>query len=85
LSVNTEAKDATIATRAVNALFEKMLPFTDTQDFEDAKRGFMAELPNGQIIWDPSKYSFVKDSTKASATANPSLWRQSQLLAQGGS
>jgi alkyl sulfatase BDS1-like metallo-beta-lactamase superfamily hydrolase len=28
--------------------------------------------------------SFVKDSAQAPATVNPSLWRQSQLLAQGG-
>ncbi len=52
----------------------------------------LSELPNGgliknnkgQIVWDPSKYSFVKDSAQAPATVNPSLWRQSQLLAQGG-
>jgi alkyl sulfatase BDS1-like metallo-beta-lactamase superfamily hydrolase len=41
LSVNTEPKDATMATKAVNAQFGKMLPFTDRQDFDDAKRGFI--------------------------------------------
>jgi alkyl sulfatase BDS1-like metallo-beta-lactamase superfamily hydrolase len=50
LSVNTEPKDPTIATKAFNAQFEKMLPFTDRQDLEDAKRGFIAELPNGDFL-----------------------------------
>jgi alkyl sulfatase BDS1-like metallo-beta-lactamase superfamily hydrolase len=92
LSVNTQPKDATTHTKAVNAHFEKTLPFTDRQDFEDAKHGFIAELPNGGLInnnkgWivlDLSKYSFFKDSAQAPATVNPSLWRQSQLLAQSG-
>jgi alkyl sulfatase BDS1-like metallo-beta-lactamase superfamily hydrolase len=92
LSVNTEPKDATMATKAVNEQFEKILPFADRQDFEDAKRGFIGDLPNrgliknnkGRIVWDSSKYAFVKDSTQAPVTVNPSLWRQSQLLVNGG-
>lgn len=84
-------KEATSATqKANNALYSK-LPFADTTDFKNAHKGFIAALPStvikgdkGNVIWDPSKYSFIKEGTKAPATVNPSLWRQSQLINIGG-
>ncbi len=68
------------------------LDFSDKQDFEDARRGFMAPLPeNGVIhtkegnpVWDLSGFSFIKVEENAPDTVNPSLWRQSQLLMQTG-
>jgi len=38
---------------------------------------------DGRVVWDLSKYSFVLDKD-APATVNPSLWRQTQLMAVGG-
>jgi Alkyl sulfatase and related hydrolases len=83
-----EATSATIA--ANNALYQK-LPFADNTDFENAHKGFIAPLPQniikgeqGNVIWDPAKYAFIKEGEKAPATVNPSLWRQSQLINIGG-
>src|SRR5690349_16946302 len=65
------------------------LPFTDTQDFEDADRGFIAALepavirrPDGHLVWDNDSYSFLTGD--APASVHPSLWRQSQLVAKQG-
>ncbi|MEU9606463.1 alkyl sulfatase dimerization domain-containing protein [Streptomyces sp. NPDC048057] len=65
------------------------LPFSDTQDFEDAARGLIARrTPNvvtaddGSPVWDGDSYAFL--SGDAPDTVNPSLWRQSRLVAQQG-
>ncbi|WP_405438646.1 alkyl/aryl-sulfatase [Streptomyces anulatus] len=65
------------------------LPFSDTQDFEDAKRGFLGKrAPNaitnadGAVVWDNDTYDFLQGD--APDTANPSLWRQSTLNAIQG-
>ncbi|WP_432700648.1 alkyl/aryl-sulfatase [Kluyvera cryocrescens] len=86
-----EQQDATSATTmANNALYGK-LPFTNNTDFANAHRGFIAPLPQniikgeqGNVIWNPAKYNFVKEGEKAPNTVNPSLWRQSQLINIGG-
>lgn len=51
-------QDATPATRAHQRAVLDALPFTDTQDFEDAARGFVATLPEveirnaqGRVVW----------------------------------
>lgn len=82
-----QAKPATDATKAANDALLKELPFNDKTSFELAHKGFIAPLPsepikgaNGNMIWDPSKYSFIKEGTEAPASTNPSLWRQSQLI-----
>lgn len=61
------------------------LPFSDTEDFDDAQRGFVAtidpmriEASDGHTIWDLERYGFV--AGEAPSTANPSLWRQARLL-----
>lgn len=65
------------------------LPFSDTQDFEDAQRGFLGKRsPNaitnaeGAVVWDNDTYDFLRGD--APDTANPSLWRQSTLNAIQG-
>ena len=80
-------KDATEATKAANAELLQQLPFDDTSDFDDAKRGLIAPLPpeviqgqGGNPIWDPQKYGFITEGAPAPDTVNPSLWRQSQLI-----
>ncbi|KAB8166381.1 MBL fold metallo-hydrolase [Streptomyces sp. 3MP-14] len=65
------------------------LPFSDTQDFEDATRGLIARrepgtvtAEDGRVLWDNDAYAFL--TGEAPDTVNPSLWRQSQLVAQQG-
>ena len=85
-------KGATEATKAANAQLLTSLPFEDQRDFEEAARGFVAPLlNNGQVqsadgrpVWDLSRFAFIKPGSQAPETVNPSLWRQSQLVAQGG-
>lgn len=86
----SQSKDAEAATRAVNDSFLTTLPFSDRADFEDAKRGFIATLPDGVIAgpagkpaWDTKPYAFLQKG-EVPATVNPSLWRQAQLNAING-
>jgi alkyl sulfatase BDS1-like metallo-beta-lactamase superfamily hydrolase len=65
------------------------LPFSDTQDFADADRGFIAALepavlrrPDGHLIWDNDSYAFLEGDSPTSV--HPSLWRQSVLVAKQG-
>lgn len=80
---------ATEATRAANAAVAARLPIADQSDFEDARRGRIAQIEGGEIrdedgtlVWSSAALSFL--DTDAPDTANPSLWRQSQLLAEHG-
>jgi len=65
------------------------LPFEDVTDFEDAERGFVAKMDpcvvrnvDGRVVWDNDAYAFLDGACPE--TANPSLWRQSQLCAKQG-
>lgn len=80
-------KPATSATKQANAALLKTLPFSDKSSFELAHKGFVAPLPQtmikgkkGNLIWDPTKYDFIKEGSSAPDSVNPSLWRQSQLI-----
>ena len=82
------AGDASPATLKVNGQFAQELKLDDPQDFEDAKRGFIAR-PTGKIIsadgavlTDFDAFKFVEG--RAPATVNPSLWRHAILNAQIG-
>jgi len=64
-------------------------PFTDRTDFADADRGFVGALQpgvvtaaDGRVVWDNDAFSFL--DADCPDTANPSLWRQSQLTARQG-
>ncbi len=85
-----QSRDAEPATRAANEAFVKSLPFSDRADFDDAKRGFIATLPDGAVAgpgarpaFDTKPYAFLQKD-EAPATVNPSLWRQAQLNAVNG-
>ncbi|GEL21088.1 beta-lactamase-like protein [Pseudonocardia sulfidoxydans NBRC 16205] len=72
------------------AAMESALPFTDTADLDDAKRGFLgAHRPgrvttdDGRVVWDADAWSTVLDGPRPD-TVNPSLWRQAQLVALHG-
>ena len=65
------------------------LPFDDTADFDDARRGLIGRLEpcvvkadDGRVVWDNSSYAFLDGP--APDTVDPSLWRQSQLAAMDG-
>ncbi|MGE2763047.1 alkyl/aryl-sulfatase [Escherichia coli] len=80
-------KEASAATQQANNALYSQLPFSDNSDFADAHKGFIAPLPQevikgeqGNVIWNPQQYSFIKEGDKAPDTVNPSLWRQAQLI-----
>ncbi|WP_321887154.1 alkyl/aryl-sulfatase [Paraburkholderia bannensis] len=83
-------KDATPATQQANADLLKTLPMSDRQDYEDAKRGFIATLPNidvktpdGKTVWTLDGYQFLQ-AQNAPPSINPSLWRNAQLNMNNG-
>ena len=73
----------------MSASVDSDYPFDDRQDFEDADRGFVGAMEpcivtteDGRVIWDNDAYAFLAGDCPE--TANPSLWRQSQLCAKQG-
>lgn len=80
-------KDATASTQQANNALYNQLPFDDNTDFTNAHKGFIAPIPQetikgeqGNVIWDPQQYTFIKEGDKAPDSVNPSLWRQAQLI-----
>jgi alkyl sulfatase BDS1-like metallo-beta-lactamase superfamily hydrolase len=78
-------KDATPTTHTQNRAVLDLLPFGDTQDFEDARRGFLGSLPEveikndkGRVVWSLKEYAFLAEE-QAPPTVHPSLWRQARL------
>jgi alkyl sulfatase BDS1-like metallo-beta-lactamase superfamily hydrolase len=78
-------KEASVSVVARHAATLKALPFSDTNDFDDASRGFIGTLENaritsaqGRVVWSLEAYGFLADA-EAPATVDPSLWRQSRL------
>ncbi|MGN6220831.1 MAG: alkyl/aryl-sulfatase [Microbacterium sp.] len=65
------------------------LPFDDVDDFAASDRGFIGTLDDpqirnsaGDVVWDASTYDFIDGD--APDSVNPSLWRQSKLVAKHG-
>ncbi|MBV9421191.1 MAG: MBL fold metallo-hydrolase [Alphaproteobacteria bacterium] len=63
----------------------------DRQDFDFAERGFIATLKDpvikradGRTAFDVSSYNFLCEHDHAPDSANPSLWRQAQILTKHG-
>jgi len=87
----TTPKPATPTTAAAHAALLADFDAGDTQDFEDARRGLVAPLPDGGRItgadgaevWNLAAFQFVNDGA-APDTVHPSLWRQTQLLTEAG-
>ena len=86
--VGGTASDATPTTLTANAQFAKDLKLDDPQDFEDAKRGFIAKptgkllAADGSVLFDYDAYQFIKGQSPD--TVNPSLWRHARLNAEIG-
>ena len=83
------AAEATTSTKEAREKILKELPFANKQDFEFAARGFIATLEDpkikddsGKVVFDLASYDFLKGD--APETANPSLWRQAQLITKHG-
>ena len=83
-------KPSTDATRRRIEAVTATLPMHDQQDFEDARRGLVGRAEervvtasDGRVVWDLDAYDFLRDGD-APDTANPSLWRQGQLLIEDG-
>lgn len=87
MSPVTKPVSSTVAIQ--NKALLNSLPFSDTQDFQDATRGLLGKrIPNaitnaaGTVIWDNDTYDFLQGD--APDSVNPSLWRQSMLNAIQG-
>jgi alkyl sulfatase BDS1-like metallo-beta-lactamase superfamily hydrolase len=86
--VGGAAADATPDTLKANQHFADTLKLDDQQDFDDAKRGFIAR-PSGKILADDGSVlndfdAFNFEQGAAPPTVNPSLWRHAMLNAQIG-
>lgn len=75
---------------AAAAAAEESLPFDDTTDLDDARRGFVTALspgqvhgPGGRVVWDADAWQPVLSGGRP-ASVHPSLWRQAQLVAMQG-
>ena len=85
-----DKKGATEFTRQINENVYQLLDFNDKQEEEFATRGFITapdslqiEGSNGNIVFNQDAYDFVR-GTEAPDSANPSLWRNTQLNAYYG-
>lgn len=84
-----DRNDASKATREVNRTVMEELPFDNTEDFDLARRGFIARAPStvirdaaGKVVWNMDQFRFEQGA--APATVNPSLWRQARLNTEHG-
>jgi alkyl sulfatase BDS1-like metallo-beta-lactamase superfamily hydrolase len=85
----TTPEDATATVAAANERAAHSLPFADDTDLVDAERGFIAALDpgvvtgaDGTVVWNNDSYAFLEEPCPP--TVNPSLWRQSGLVAKQG-
>ncbi len=87
---DTDLRPVAAPITAAAAAEEATLPFDDSTDFEDARRGFVTALTPGQVraadgrvVWDADAWKPVLDGARP-PSADPSLWRQARLVAQHG-
>lgn len=76
--------EATEATRLANAAIAERLQLDAQGDFEDARRGLLAQIEadaiydaEGNVVWPIKASDFI--AGESPETVNPSLWRQAQL------
>ena len=82
-------KPATKLTAAINAAVYDLLDFSDRQEFDFATRGWIEPAEDleirgadGEVIWSVKTFEFVW--RPAPPSANPSLWRDTQLNRYAG-
>lgn len=85
-----DIKASTQYTKEANDSVYETLDFPDEQEREFAERGLIAapdslviKTENGTVAWSQDSYDFVRDA-KSPDTANPSLWRNTELNALYG-
>ena len=83
--LNADVKTASKYTSDANASVYKMLDFSDEQEREFAERGLISapdslviKTEDGTVAWSQDIYDFV-NNVDTPDTANPSLWRNTQL------
>ena len=77
----------TASTGQANQQVLDQRPFDNRDDFENARRGLIAQDPDlvidhleGGEVWNMPDYGFIdEDGENAPASVNPSLWRQAAL------
>ncbi len=76
-------------TREKNNQVKEYLPFENKDDFRDAERGFIGTIDqpaikneDGTVAFELNSWNFL--DSEVPETANPSLWRQSQLNKKHG-
>ena len=79
------AQPATATTRACQHAARRWLPMTDRQSFDDAMRGFIADIPAAPItrakggpVWSLAAYGFLAEES-APDTVHPGLWRHARV------
>lgn len=73
----------------MNNQVKEALPFENTKDFDDARKGFIGtwdhvkvDTEDGHAVWDLEDYNFIEG--EAPDSVNPSLWRIAQLNMTNG-
>ncbi|WP_298482597.1 alkyl/aryl-sulfatase [uncultured Ruminococcus sp.] len=84
LGLNAESKEATQYTKDANDKVYALLDFDDKTEYENASKGLITSPEkleiydeNGKLVWSQAAYSFIESDSPD--TANPSLWRNTQL------
>ncbi|MFD6187277.1 alkyl/aryl-sulfatase [Streptomyces goshikiensis] len=87
--MHASSRDAEPLVADANDAVLRRLPFDDTRDQENERRGFIATIEepairaaDGRVVWDLNAYGFLAEDCPP--TANPSLWRQSRLVTGHG-
>lgn len=82
---SAKGQPASVHTSAKQSAMRAALPFEDNRDFEESRRGFIAEPDSrqivgagGKIVWDMAKYDFLLTGEKFDSI-HPSLQRQATL------
>ncbi|NUR30828.1 MAG: MBL fold metallo-hydrolase [Catenulispora sp.] len=89
MSTTTTSQPASPGIKSGNSTVLTRYPFDDSRDDANVKRGFLGTIDDtvirdagGNVVWDLGSYSFLE--ADCPDTANPSLWRQSRLVAEHG-
>ena len=84
LGLNSETKEPTQFTVDANEQVYALLDFEDERELENAQRGLIdapesleIKTETGKVAWSQDAYAFVDED--APGSANPSLWRNTQL------
>lgn len=89
-ATSADIKAASEYTKEINDSVYEELDFSDEQELEFAEKGLITapdklviKTENGTVAWSQDDYDFVRD-TDDPDTANPSLWRNTELNALYG-